>query len=143
MKQGYNTMNTYKTRIDRWLIVVLLVPMLLVVGLGFYLYPSFPAEALMCWGTLLFSASLVAVIGFPCEYTLDTDHLLIRSGVIRYRIPYADITHVAKSNSLWSSPAWSLQRIKIDYGTRKFILVSPQDRDAFINALQSKTPVSP
>lgn len=131
-------MNNFKTRVDTWLIVVLVAPMLLVVALGIYLFPQFPSEALLCWGTLLFSMAIIAIVGFPCHYTLEGDHLLIRSGVVRYRIPYTTITQVEKSNSIWSGPAWSLQRVKISYGDRKFILVSPQDRDGFIQALQTR-----
>jgi hypothetical protein len=38
-----------------------------------------------------------------------------------------------------SSPALSLDRLRIDYGTRS-ILVSPQDRNRFIAALRSVNP---
>lgn len=130
-------MKTYKTKIDAWLILMLAIPMLLVAGLGIYLYPAFPEEALICGGSLLFSAALVAVIGLPCAYTLEPEQLLIRSGVIRYRIPYRAITGVEKSGSIWSGPAWSLQRVKISYGDRKFMLLSPQDREGFMAALRS------
>ena len=131
-------MNTFTTKIDTWLMVVLVIPMLLVIGLGIYLFPNFPDEALLCWGTLLFSVGIVAAVGYPCTYTLEADQLLIRSGIVRYRIPYTTITQVDKSSSIWSGPAWSLQRIKICYGDRRFILISPQNRETFITALQSR-----
>ena len=71
---------SYPTRIDRWIVVMLVLPMLLVLGLGGWLLPKYPLEALSCFGTLAFSVGLVALIGYPCHYTLMDDHLLVRSG---------------------------------------------------------------
>ena len=74
----------------------------------------------------------------PCRYTLESDHLLIRCGLIRQRIPYRDITAITPSRSLWSAPALSLQRVKLSYGRSSSQLVSPRERAAFIQALQHR-----
>lgn len=77
------------------------------------------------------------IVGFSCHYTLEADHLRVQSGVVRWRIPYADITDVQASRSPWAAPALSLRRVKISYRGR-FQLVSPRERERFIDELRAR-----
>jgi hypothetical protein len=65
--------------------------------------------------------------------------LLVRSGLLRYEIPLAQISEVRPSPEAWSSPAWSLDRLKVVYPTRsgfhRSLLISPRDRDGFLDEL--------
>jgi len=72
-------------------------------------------------------------------YVIEGDTLLIRSSFISWRVPIRDIRSITPTRSALSSPALSLDRLRIDYG-RKTILVSPEDRDRFIAALRSVNP---
>lgn len=76
-------------------------------------------------------ALVILLAGIPCQYTLADDRLLVRSGVVRWRIPYVQITDIEPSRSLWSAAAMSLPRVKVSYGGR-FIPVSPREREQFI-----------
>ena len=78
--------------------------------------------------------ALLAAICIPCDYTLFDRELVVRSGLIRWRIPYSEITGVRSTRNPLSSPAWSLDRIEIGYGA-KTILVSPRDHSGFLLAL--------
>ena len=83
------------------------------------------------------TALLFIAVAVPCTYTLARDHLLIRSGLIRQKIAYKDITAVEPSASPLSAPALSLKRVKVSYG-RTFQLVSPRERDLFIQSLRER-----
>lgn len=72
-------------------------------------------------------------------YVIEADTLLIRSSFITWRVPIRDIRSITPTRSALSSPALSLDRLRIDYG-RKSILVSPEGRDRFIAALRSVNP---
>lgn len=76
---------------------------------------------------------------FATYYRTDADSLYVRSGPFSWTIPLAEIESVKPSRAAWSSPALSLDRLDIRYSGGRRILVSPQDRDAFINAVSKQT----
>jgi len=76
----------------------------------------------------------VLALTLPCSYSLEADHLFIRCGFIRRRIPYSQIHRIEPSSNPLSAPALSLRRVKIAYG-RSFQLVSPRERERFIEEL--------
>ena len=62
--------------------------------------------------------------------------LLVRSGrLIRYKIPLAQIREIRPSSELRSSASWSYDRIKVVYGVYRSLLISPRDRDRFLDEL--------
>jgi Bacterial PH domain len=128
---------TFRSRIDAWLagVVVLVIGLLLVQAIR--LYPVSPPESLSYFGLLAFILVLGRLVGYPCEYTLAPDHLVVRSGIARYRVPYADVTSVEPSGSLWAAPALSLRRVKVSRAGG-FHLVSPEDRELFIIMLRER-----
>ncbi|MEM9644555.1 MAG: PH domain-containing protein, partial [Planctomycetota bacterium] len=85
---------------------------------------------------LIGGAALAVTMAFmvPCRYTILSDTLSIRCGIIFYQVPLADIEQATKSATLWSGPALSLKRVEIKTAKRTFI-VSPKDRDDFIAKL--------
>ncbi len=78
---------------------------------------------------------LVVYVGlvFPMRYGISGDFLVIRSGLLRRRIPLASITRVAPSRNPLSSPALSLDRLEIRHGgLSRRTLISPAERSHFI-----------
>lgn len=69
-------------------------------------------------------------------YVIAGDTLRIVSGPFKWNIPVADIVGVTPSRNPLSSPALSMDRLKISYGKRKFVLVSPEDKAGFIRAVE-------
>lgn len=122
----------YESAVDLWLIVLLLLAPVVATGLAVYLViDGRPGEA-----SPLFLAAAVAIIVpaafiVPCRYTLLNDTLSVRSGLICYQIPLSEIVSVEKSRSLRSGPALSLRRVAV-HTQRRTILISPKDRDGFI-----------
>ncbi|QEI06300.1 PH domain-containing protein [Pigmentiphaga aceris] len=129
--------HAYPSRIDAWLVLVIGGTIGLVVTHGVLLLRTAPLAALISLGVAIFTGAIVAVMTMPCRYELEENHLLIRCGMIRQRIAYADITGIAPSRSLLSAPALSIRRVKINFrhGTQ---LVSPREREAFIVDLQQR-----
>lgn len=121
----------FSSRVDAWLVLVIGAA----IALCFF-------EAWRLQSTLAalvggFTALLVLGLTVPCRYTLTEDHLLIRCGMFRRRVPYSDIQRIEPSRSMLSAPALSLKRVKIS-GVGRFHLVSPNDRELFIEVLSAR-----
>ena len=73
------------------------------------------------------------------RYVVDQEQLTIRSLCFKWVIPLSAIQSVSETDNSISSPALSLDRLKIEYlkqGQTKTILVSPKDKVAFKAALK-------
>jgi hypothetical protein len=68
-------------------------------------------------------------------YRVDSVILRIQAGPFSWAVPLEQIRSITLSRSMASSPALSLNRLKIEYGRQRSILVSPKNRAAFIEAL--------
>jgi Bacterial PH domain len=74
-------------------------------------------------------------------YQLEGKSLRIKSGFIINKLIMIDsIRKIQKSNSLFSSPAASLDRLEIFYNKYDSILISPKDRQKFLAELQKINP---
>jgi hypothetical protein len=87
---------------------------------------------------------LLLLVGFQVwvltstDYTITTNELKIRSGPFFWKIPFRDITAVAQTNSRRSGPALSMDRLRIDYRKDKSILISPDNKEAFLQELDAR-----
>lgn len=123
---------SYRSRIDWWLVIVLAATL---VSCFLSLAPTL-GVALALLLVLLLVLVLMLLL-WPCEYRLEPERLSIRSGLLNWRVRYADITGAELSYDPTAAPALSLRRVKIRTTGRTF-LVSPLDRQAFIDALMQR-----
>jgi hypothetical protein len=72
------------------------------------------------------------------RYTLTESELRIVSGPFRWRIPLQEIRSVTPTRNPLSSPALSLDRLRIEYGNGNWIMVSPRDKERFLKELQTR-----
>jgi membrane protein YdbS with pleckstrin-like domain len=129
---------TYRSKIDTWLLGVFAVSALMAVGACL---PALRNEGL----AVLFVAvpTLAVGLGLPSwliastSYTLTDDELLVRSGPFRWVVPFQKITSVTLTRNPLSSPALSLDRLRIEYAGR-WIMISPHDRGAFVEELRER-----
>lgn len=84
---------------------------------------------------ILLALGLPLWLLFSTFYRVENGILHIRSGPASWKIKVSEIHSAEPSHSLWSSPALSLNRIKLIYGQGKHILVSPKDHQAFLKAI--------
>lgn len=127
----------FKSKIDRWLLgVLILVVIVEVVAVIEFVLGSI--NPLATTGLILASLLLIALIvsiAVGTHYTIDRSILKIVSGPFRWQVPIDQINAVEATRNPLSSPAMSLDRIRIRYGKGRKILVSPADRDGFLRAI--------
>lgn len=71
-------------------------------------------------------------------YTIEGDILRIRCGFLMHiQINIATITRIKETSDPTSAPATSLDRLRIEYGNNKRILISPKEKQAFIDMILS------
>lgn len=126
----------YPSKVDAWLVVVLGAAVVFPLVLGAQLVFVSKAAAVGCLGASAFVLGVLGVAVFPCRYLLEGDHLLVRAGLLRWKVPYKAITAVELTMNPLSSPALSLERVRIDYAGRS-IMVSPVERAEFVQALRA------
>ena len=126
------------SKIDIWIALLLIAGPLILVNLGIYLHKTGEEQnSLICISAGMLIGVVTWILAFPCQYTLEDKSLLAQSGILKWRIPYAEIQTVELSNSILSGPALSLQRIEVQYD-RGRILISPNERDLFLKELRKK-----
>jgi hypothetical protein len=100
------------------------------------------------WDIVLGLGAVVASLAYlwltiPVSYRITDADLLVRGGPFRWKIPLESILEVRRSRNPLSAPAWSLTRLHISYRKKtgkNFVLISPQDRRAFVEKLQNTAP---
>ncbi len=131
----------YRSKVDWWIAVLLWVAPLvsLSVCVRMVLERKF-TELPIGIGMLILIAVLYLGVVMPIAYGMHSDHLWIKSGWFRYSIGLSDIVEVKPSRNPLSSPALSLDRLSVRYGTGLFkaVLISPADRDLFLDELAAK-----
>ncbi|MBV8617826.1 MAG: PH domain-containing protein [Curvibacter sp.] len=124
----------FRSGVDAWLAGLILASLLLVLVV---LWRS-PLPAALALPILALGCALPLSTLLGTHYTLDEDTLLIRSGPMRWRIAIRDIRAVTPTRSAASSPALSLDRLRIDHGPGRCVLISPADRQGFLDALRER-----
>lgn len=130
---------TFASKVDGWLLVVLLgsaLACLFVAGsiiLAQMPGPWWIATTLFLLGCVLPTWLLVAT-----SYVLTATTLDVRSGPFKWRIPIADVKSISPTRNSLSSPALSLDRLRIEYGDGRWIMVSPLEKDRFVRELEQR-----
>jgi ABC-type dipeptide/oligopeptide/nickel transport system permease component len=130
---------TYRSRVDRWLLVAVLASAAgcLAAGVAAMLTSPSGTASLAAIFLLLVSAFPVWILG-ATYYVLAGEELQVRSGPFRWRIPIREIRAVTPTRNPLSSPALSLDRLRIEYGGSKWIMISPRDREGFLRELERR-----
>lgn len=126
----------YKSKVDLWLAVVMVVTVAVVVlSLAAVVSSLGPVGLAVAAATLLLSTVPVIWMFAATYYEIQESSLLVVCGPMRWKIPLADIESVTDSHNLLSSPALSLDRLKIRYAGGRYVLISPKDKPGFRDAL--------
>jgi hypothetical protein len=110
---------------------------------GLMLLGAIPALLKPGKGQFIIMVAVVLFIGwiwFGTGYEISGDELKIRCGPFRQRIPLQEIKEIKKTRSPLSAPACSLDRLEIKYGAAKRVLISPADKEGFIQLLTERAP---
>lgn len=137
-----NNMQTFRSKIDWWVLGFIIA----MTGLLLQLLVTMYAKGTMQEYTEHTAVYIltIAVLWWPIlntRYVVREDTLTVHCLLFKWMIPIANIEKITKTNHSISSPALSLNRLKIEYlkeGKSKYILVSPRNQQGFCQALQQK-----
>lgn len=88
----------------------------------------------------------LSLLGTVCWFTTyyeitERDQIITKSGPFRFpSIPIREIHSITPTNNPLSSPALSIDRLDIQYGAWESMLISPKDKQAFINECLRRNP---
>jgi Bacterial PH domain len=133
----------FESKRDAWIVLLLRVMPLVVlaiVTLAWYqTHHEMRGPILGALLLIIFEVFFFESVMRSTYYLIDGNTLIIRSSFITWRVPIAAIRSITPTRSALSSPALSLDRLRIDYGG-KWILVSPEDKRRFIESLRAINP---
>jgi membrane protein YdbS with pleckstrin-like domain len=135
----------FRSRVDLWLVVLIVAITIVPLVILMTVQPS-RADLGTRPAMIIAVASMALVLLFfgwtyrTTSYTLTDDALFVRCGPLNWHVAYRDIASVERTFNPMSSAALSLRRLEIRYGKRGFVLISPPDREAFIEALRRRVP---
>ena len=100
------------------------------------------------WAELVLMVSLVVGMDvlmlwvlYGTGYTITSDRLFIRCGPFTFPVTLNTIDSIIPTWSPWSSPACSLDRLKIVYGmSHQSMMISPEDKSGFLIAIAQQCP---
>lgn len=126
----------YKSKIDTWLLLVLVS----VMAISAYACADVIQSRAGLWPLFVIAGLGIIVplwLLLGTQYLLEAEQLTVRAGPFKWRIPLAEITKIAPTRNPLSSPALSLDRLRIEYGRGKFVLVSPRDKEQFVRDIEA------
>lgn len=131
----------FATRVDNWLLAVLVFALIMSTGAVLVTATRDPRSAAVAGAVEIGAIALVVALSVPTRYTIGDRELVIRSGMLRYRIPLEAIRRVYPTRNPLSAPAWSLDRLGIEFERkrgRSLALISPDRRDEFLDLLAER-----
>ena len=134
-------MEWYPSKVDWWLVPLLSLPYVAAVAVCVnVLLDGKVSELPWAIGGVLLVLGIYFGLVIPVKYGLDKTRLVVRFGVCRQRIPLADILEVRPTYYPLNAPALSLDRLRIQFGTGLFrgVVISPADRDRFLDDLAER-----
>lgn len=128
---------TFRSKVDPWLALVLFASAVAALA-GAALALRSGAGWLVPVLIAAVGSALPLWILQSTRYTVGHGHVLVRSGPFRWRIAASSITRIAPTRSSLSSPALSLDRLRIEYeGGKKSLMVSPLEQAQFVQAVEA------
>jgi hypothetical protein len=134
-----STSSTYASKVDTWLAVVMSVAALgALAACAMLLSAPVPRGWMVAIPLFAITVCLPVWLFTTTQYQFQGADLLIQSGPFRWAVPIQEIRAVSGTRNPLSSPALSLDRILIEYGQGKSIMVSPKDQQGFLAELKAR-----
>lgn len=133
----------FKSKIDWWLLLIFVV---ITANILIKIYEAnYHYSLALNFPYLVIYSLVILVIWLPIfntYYLVGNNTLIIRSLVFRWKININDITRIEPTHNPLSSPALSLDRLKIYYmkdGKMATVMISPKDKESFLNTLNNSS----
>lgn len=129
-------MKVYKSKLG----LELIIPILILFCSE--LYMSIIDEKWLALFIISAAISFISYIFLSIKYTIEKENLNIKCGFfINQNIDVKTIYKISETYNLLSSPAGSIDRLEIKYNKFATVLVSPKDKNGFINDLTFINPI--
>lgn len=129
-------MEIYKSKVDWWLILILVIDSICILTL---IYINFGSKILYIDVLLLIFLVILVWLPLPTTYYVVNNSILnIHSIFLSWEVPLNTIEKVEQTSDSLIAPALSLDRIKIKYkkdGRYKSIIISPKNKSEFIKQI--------
>ncbi|WP_404334349.1 PH domain-containing protein [Planococcus rifietoensis] len=138
---------TFHSKIDSFFIRFILAAILFIAAISFIplLFECAPFSAfVIVTATFLVTTALILWITFAIRYVFLENHLLVKAGPFRSRIPYDSILKVAPTRDIFTGYRLLSSRDALELINNKTMLgtvkISPEDQSAFIAELKKRCP---
>ena len=138
----------FRSKVDK--LFLLLISFALLVISAVFLMPLYLDQERTVQDTVillllyLFSAGLILWSSIDIKYVFYPDFLLVKGGLFRSRIPYAEISRVTETNEILIGYRLlsSKDALEIHYKTGWLgsVKISPEDKKGFVDQLQKHCP---
>lgn len=127
----------FRSKIDAWILLLLIVAIagMLFAFVAVVMDESAGRERLIVSVASVFGVALILSVLMRTNYTVEDGELRIVSGPFSRTVTISEIIDISESRNPLSSPALSLDRLKITYGHGRYVLVSPADKKGFLEAI--------
>lgn len=132
----------FKSKIDWWLLLIFIV---ITDNIVIKIYEANHLYSLASnFPHLIIYSLVIFIIWLPIfntYYVVENNTLVIKSLVFRWKIKLNDITQIEPTHNPLSSPALSLDRLKIYYMKNEKIatvMISPKNKEAFLQAINKR-----
>src|SRR5262245_10086983 len=134
---------SFPSKVDRWLGIVLVISTVVsVAGVFVVGMEVSPVVAVFLSPLMLLGVALPLWLVSSTRYTIDSSDLHVRCGPFAWRVPLSEIRSITPTRNALSSPALSLDRLRIDFGRDGSIMVSPRNRERFLEELRQRVPAA-
>jgi hypothetical protein len=133
----------YRSRLDLWLLAPftgLTLGSVYAASRLMHLPGMAPAMALLL---LAFAVTVPLWTMLGTRYTLSDETLRVRSGPFAWRIALREVSRMEPTRDARSSPALSLDRLRIDYGDGRSLMISPADKQRFVRDFAARRALAP
>jgi len=126
----------FNSKMDLWILILILT---LVTACIWGVAQIWDANSAILWPLAIVLAIGVLLplwLLVSLRYFLSDSTLRVRCGPFKWRIAIDDIRAISSTNNAASSPAMSLDRLLIEYGDSKRLMISPEPRAEFLRQIE-------
>jgi hypothetical protein len=122
----------YRSKVDGKIAAVTVLTIVVLIVAGATLPGRNHETAIALHAVSLFCLAICVWTLLGTYYVIDAASLVVRSGPFHWIVALRDIHSVRPTRDTRSGPALSFDRLRIEYGAGRALLVSPREKDAFL-----------
>jgi Bacterial PH domain len=123
---------TYRSKVDGKIAGVTVLTIAVLIVAGATMPDRNHDTAIVLHAVSLFCLALCVWTLLGTYYVIDATSLVVRSGPFHWTVALRDIRSVQATRDIRSGPALSFDRLRIEYGAGRVLLISPREKDAFL-----------